>query len=208
MAAGFTTSCRGRTPRWWCAKRWIGSRNALADNPHVLEDNKKLKKILKQDPAELCKRQCSKVKPTVLILCTGNSCRSHLAEGILRAAAGDILDVQSAGSKPAGYVHPLAIQVMKEIGIDISAHHSKHMNDFLQQPVETVITVCGNADQACPMFPGQVNRHHWGFDDPAHATGTDEEKLAVFRRVRDEIKMVFEAYADGRRDQAKAAQPA
>ena len=127
-------------------------------------------------------------KPTILILCTGNSCRSHLAEGILRAAAGDLLDVQSAGSQPAGYVHPLAIQVMQEIGIDISAHRSKHMNDFLGQPVETVVTVCGNADQACPMFPGQVNRHHWGFDDPAHATGTDEEKLAVFRRVRDEIR--------------------
>ena len=143
------------------------------------------------------------VKPTILILCTGNSCRSHLAEGILRAAAGDTLNVQSAGSKPAGYVHPLAIHVMKEIGIDISAHHSKHMNDFLQQQVETVVTVCGNADQACPMFPGQMNRHHWGFDDPTYATGTDEEKLAVFRRVRDQIKMVFEAYADGRRDQAK-----
>jgi arsenate reductase len=147
------------------------------------------------------------MKPTVLVLCTGNSCRSHLAEGILRAAAGDLLDVQSAGSKPAGYVHPLAIQVMQEIGIDISAHHSKHMDEFLKQPVETVITVCGNADQACPMFPGQVNRHHWGFDDPAHATGTDEEKLTVFRRVRDEIKRVFEAYAGGRRDQAKASQP-
>jgi arsenate reductase len=148
-----------------------------------------------------------KVKPTVLILCTGNSCRSHLAEGILRAAAGDSLNVQSAGSKPAGYVHPLAIQVMQEIGLDISAHHSKHMNDFLQSPVETVITVCGNADQACPMFPGPVNRHHWGFDDPAHATGTDAEKLTVFRRVRDEIKMVFEAYAAGRGDQVKAMQP-
>lgn len=149
----------------------------------------------------------AKVKPTILILCTGNSCRSHLAEGILRAAAGDALDVQSAGSKPAGYVHPLAIQVMQEIGIDISAHRSKHMNDFLQQPVETVVTVCGNTDQACPMFPGQLNRHHWGFYDPAHATGTEEEKVAVFRKVRDEIKMVFEAYAAGRRDQAKAAQP-
>jgi arsenate reductase (thioredoxin) len=149
----------------------------------------------------------SQVKPTVLILCTGNSCRSHLAEGILRAAAGDILDVQSAGSKPAGYVHPLAIQVMQEIGIDISSHQSKHMNDFLPQQVETVVTVCGNADEACPMFPGQVNRHHWGFSDPAHATGTEEEKLAVFRRVRDEIKMVFEAYAAGRRDQVKAIQP-
>lgn len=145
-----------------------------------------------------------KMKPTTLILCTGNSCRSHLAEGILREAAGDILDVQSAGSKPAGYVHPLAIQVMKEIGIDISAHRSKHMNEFLNQPVETVVTVCGNADQSCPMFPDQVNRHHWGFEDPAHAIGTDEEKLTVFRRVRDQIKMVFGAYAEGRRDQAKA----
>jgi arsenate reductase len=143
-------------------------------------------------------------KPTVLILCTGNSCRSHLAEGLLRAAAGDILDVQSAGSKPAGYVHPLAIEAMKEIGIDLSAHHSKHMNDFLQQPVETVITVCGNADQACPLYPGQVNRHHWPFEDPAHAAGTDAEKLAVFRRVRDEIRRVFEAYAEGRRDALKS----
>jgi arsenate reductase len=139
-------------------------------------------------------------KPTVLILCTGNSCRSHMAEGILRAAAGDLLDVQSAGSKPAGYVHPLAIQALAEIGIDISAHHSKHMDDFLSQDVETVITVCGNADQACPMFPGQMNRHHWGFDDPAHATGTEDEQMAVFRRVRDEIQKVFQAYAAGRRD--------
>ena len=141
----------------------------------------------------------SQTKPLVLILCTGNSCRSHLAEGILRAAAGDLLEVASAGSNPAGYVHPLGIEVMSEIGIDISGHHSKHMNDFLQQPVETVITVCGNADQACPMFPGQLNRHHWGFDDPAHATGSREEQLAVFRRVRDEIKRVFEAYSDGLR---------
>lgn len=145
------------------------------------------------------------MKPTVLILCTGNSCRSHLAEGILRAAAGDALDVQSAGSKPAGYVHPLAIQVMREIGIDISGHRSKHLIEFLQQPIETVVTVCGNADQACPVFPGQMNRHHWGFDDPAHAPGTEDEKLVVFRRVRDEIKLVFEAYAAGRSDQKKAA---
>jgi arsenate reductase (thioredoxin) len=145
-------------------------------------------------------------KPTVLILCTGNSCRSHLAEGILRAAAGDLINPRSAGSKPAGYVHPLAIQVMREIGIDISTHHSKHLDEYLNQPVETVITVCGNADQACPMFPGQVNRHHWGFYDPAKAEGTDGEKLAVFRRVRDEIKMVLEAYAAGRRDQLKALQ--
>ncbi|MFM2081876.1 MAG: hypothetical protein RL380_567 [Verrucomicrobiota bacterium] len=134
-------------------------------------------------------------RQTVLILCTGNSCRSHLAEGILRAAAGDILDVQSAGSKPAGYVHPLAVKAMAEIGIDISAHRSKHMNDFLAQPVQTVITVCGNADQACPIFPGQVERHHWPFDDPAHAVGNEAEQMEVFRRVRDEIKTKFENYA-------------
>jgi arsenate reductase len=147
----------------------------------------------------------STLKPTVLILCTGNSCRSHLAEGILRAAAGDLFDVQSAGSNPAGYVHPMAIRVMQEIGLDVSHHRSKHLEAFLGQPVETVITVCGNADQACPTFPGQVNRHHWGFDDPAHATGSEAEKLAVFRRVRDEIRRVFEAYAAGRQDQSKAA---
>ena len=140
------------------------------------------------------------MKPTVLILSTGNSCRSHMAEGILRAAAGDLLDVQSAGSKPAGYVHPLAIRALAEIGIDLSGHRSKHMDEFLSREVQTVITVCGNADQACPMFPGQMNRHHWGFDDPAHATGTEEEQMAVFRRVRDEIRRVFEAYAAGRRD--------
>jgi len=143
-------------------------------------------------------------EPLVLILCTGNSCRSHLAEGILRAAAEGMVKVASAGSKPAGYVHPLAVQVMREIGIDVSGHHSKHLSEFLTQNVETVITVCGHADQACPMFPGQVNRYHWGFDDPAHATGTEEDKLAVFRRVRDEIRRVFEAYAAGRRDEARA----
>lgn len=143
-------------------------------------------------------------KPTVLILCTGNSCRSHLAEGILRAAAGDLINVVSAGSKPTGYVHPLAIKVMQEIQIDIASHTSKHMNEFMSQPFETVITVCGHADQACPIFPGQVNRHHWPFDDPAHTQGTEEEKLAVFRRVRNEIRRTFTAYADGRRDQLKA----
>lgn len=135
--------------------------------------------------------------PAILILCTGNSCRSHLAEGILRAALNENFRVESAGSKPAGYVHPLAVKAMAEIGIDISGHHSKHMDEFLEDEVKTVITVCGNADQACPMFPGQVSRHHWGFDDPAHATGSEEEQLVVFRRVRDEIARVFKAYAAG-----------
>jgi arsenate reductase len=144
-------------------------------------------------------------KPLVLILCTGNSCRSHLAEGILRSVAGDTFRVASAGSKPAGHVHPLAIEAMKEIGIDISTHRSKHLSEFLNEPVETVITVCGNADQACPTFPGQVNRHHWGFDDPARATGAESEQLEVFRRVRDEIRRVFEAYAAGRLDERGGA---
>jgi arsenate reductase len=146
-------------------------------------------------------------KPRVLILCTGNSCRSHMAEGILRAAAGDFLEVCSAGSQPAGYVHPQAISALAEIGIDISGHTSKHMNDFLDRDIETVITVCGNADQACPVFPGQINRHHWPFDDPAHATGTEDEIAGEFRRVRDEIRRVFEAYADGRRDVVGSRQP-
>jgi len=132
-------------------------------------------------------------KPLVLILCTGNSCRSHLAEGILRHVAGDVLEVRSAGSNPAGFVHPLAIAVMQEIGIDISSHRSKHMNEFLTRDVETVITVCGNADQVCPTFPGQVHRYHWPFDDPAHAAA--HEQLAVFRRVRDEIRLRFSAFA-------------
>ena len=143
-------------------------------------------------------------KPSVLILCTGNSCRSHLAEGFLRSYAGDLFEVYSAGSKPAGYVHPKAVQVMQELGIDISGHTPKNMKEFLDKKVDIVITVCGNADQACPMFPGQVSRHHYGFDDPAHAEGTDEEVLAVFRRIRDEIRRLFEAYADGRRDALKA----
>ena len=142
------------------------------------------------------------IPPLILILCTGNSCRSHLAEGILREALGDAYRVASAGSKPSGFIHPMAVQVMQEIGLDISGHRSKHLNEFLgQTTVETVITVCGNAAQACPLFPGQINRHHWGFDDPAQATGTDEEKLAVFRRVRDEILRVFRAYAAGRLDE-------
>ena len=148
-------------------------------------------------------------KPTILILCTGNSCRSQLAEGVLRHAAGDRFEVASAGSKPTGRVHPLAIAVLKEIGIDISGHRSKHLDEFLTRKIETVITVCGNADAACPVFPGQVNRHHWPFDDPGHTTGTEEEILAAFRRVRDEIHRTFGAYADGRRDGLKsnASQP-
>ena len=136
-------------------------------------------------------------KPKVLILCTGNSCRSHMAEGILRNAASELIEVASAGSNPSGYVHPKAITALDEIGIDISSHTSKHMNDFLDQDIHTVITVCGNADQECPTYPGQFHRHHWGFEDPAHAERSEDEVMEVFRKVRNEIKLVFEAYAAG-----------
>ncbi len=125
-----------------------------------------------------------------------------MAEAILQKAAGDVLRVESAGSAPSGYVHPLAVKAVSEIGLDLSEGRSKNLDEFLNEEVETVITVCGNADQACPIFPGQVKRYHWGFDDPAHAEGTEEEQYEVFIRVRDEINRVFSAYGFGRADEA------
>jgi arsenate reductase len=142
-------------------------------------------------------------KKLILVLCTGNSCRSHMAEGILRQQLNGWCEVASAGSKPAGYVHPLAIDVMAEIGIDISGHHSKHLDEFKNRNVATVITVCGNADEACPVFPGQVKRYHWGFFDPAHAAGSETEKRVVFQKIRDEIRLVFSAYAAGLREKVE-----
>lgn len=140
------------------------------------------------------------MKRKILILCTGNSCRSHMAEGILRAAAGDLFEVFSAGSKPKGEVHPLAIEALKEIGIDALGHKSEHLDLYLNAGIHTVVTVCGNADQACPAFPGQVARYHWGFEDPPHAKREGASELDAFRRIRDEIKLVFEAYAAGYRE--------
>ncbi len=125
-------------------------------------------------------------KERVLILCTGNSARSQMAEGLLRHLAGDRFDVESAGTI-ASFVRPQAIAVMAEIGIDISGRRSKCLDEFLGTPFDYVITVCDNANQSCPVFPGKAVRIHWGFDDPAAVEGTDEEKLATFRRVRDEI---------------------
>ena len=145
-------------------------------------------------------------KPKVLVLCTGNSCRSHMAEGILRAAAGDLFEIYSAGSNPAGYVHPKAIEVMGEIGIDLSSHTSKSLEQYLEVGIHTVITVCGNANEACPVFPGMVQRYHWGFEDPAHATGTEEEILEECRSIRDQIKLVFEAFASGYRQGQSSGQ--
>ena len=139
-------------------------------------------------------------RPLILILCTGNSCRSHMAEGVLQEVAGDVLNVQSAGSDPAGFVHPLAILTLAEIGIDISSHTSKHMNEFLSGNVETVITVCSNADQACPTFPGQAYRHHWPFPDPAKAEGAEGEIRKMFKQVRDDIRRVFTDYGLSRKN--------
>src|ERR1700687_5300163 len=126
-------------------------------------------------------------KQRVLFLCTGNSCRSHMAEGWLRKLGSDSFDVFSAGSNPAGHVHPLAIKAMDEVGVDISRHTSKSLQEFVGQPFDYVITVCDNAREACPAFPGAGNQLHWGFSDPAHVQGTEEEQMLVFRRVRDEI---------------------
>lgn len=138
-------------------------------------------------------------KPKVLILCTGNSCRSHMAEGILSNAAGDLFDVFSAGSNPTGYVHPKAIEALQEMGIDISGHRSKSLDEFLDMGINTVITVCDNANEACPIFPGQINRYHWPFEDPPKAMHKGEEEIDAFRRIRDEIRRIFEAWASGYR---------
>jgi len=127
-----------------------------------------------------------KDKKRVLILCTGNSARSQMAEGLLRHTAGDRYEVFSAGTKP-GSVRPEAVAVMRELGIDISAHRSKSVDEFLGQHFDYVLTVCDNANESCPVFPAQTQRIHWSFADPAAAQGSEEERKAVFRRIRDEI---------------------
>ncbi len=123
----------------------------------------------------------------ILFLCTGNSCRSQMGEGFMRHMAGNKFEVFSAGVEPTE-VNPYAIKVMAETGIDISSHKSKSVNEFLQQEFNYVITVCDHAKQVCPVFPGQYERIHWDIEDPAHAEGSEQEKLAFFRKIRDEIK--------------------
>ncbi len=140
------------------------------------------------------------MKSKILILCTGNSCRSHMAEGILRNAANDLFEVFSAGSNPKGVVHPLAIEALAEIGIDISQHRSEHLDCYLDAGIDTVITVCDNAQEACPVFPGNPKTYHWSFEDPPHAMRDGESEIDAFHRIRDQIKIVFEAYANGYRD--------
>ena len=125
-------------------------------------------------------------KKRVLILCTGNSARSQMAEGLLRHDAEDRFDVESAGTKP-GLVRPEAIAVMREAGIDISGHRSKHVDEFAGQPFDYVITVCDNARETCPVFFGEAQRLHRSFDDAAAVAGSEEDRLAAFRRVRDHL---------------------
>ena len=123
----------------------------------------------------------------VLFVCTHNSARSQMAEGFLRAMAGDRFDVKSAGTERTA-VHPLAIQVMAERGIDISQHTSKPLVGLMREPWDYVVTVCDDANERCPLFPGRVKRVHWPFEDPSRATGSDVERLETFRRVRDQIE--------------------
>lgn len=136
------------------------------------------------------------MKERVLILCTGNSARSQMAEGLLRHDAGGQFEVESAGTKP-GSVRPEAITVMHELGIDISGHRSKHVHELGGDLFDYVITVCDNAKESCPVFPGAAKRLHHGFDDPAAVNGSDEERLAVFRRVRDELREYLRKFASG-----------
>ncbi|NTU68108.1 MAG: arsenate reductase ArsC [Chlorobiaceae bacterium] len=133
---------------------------------------------------------------SVLIVCTGNTCRSQMAEGFLKSFA-PALKVWSAGTRPAFEVHPMAVRVMRESGIDISGLHPKSINQFLDQAFDYVVTVCDAAREDCPIFTGEVrHRLHFSFDDPAMVIGSDEEQLAVFRRVRDEIAARFRVFAD------------
>ena len=138
-------------------------------------------------------------RPRLLVLCTGNSARSQMAEGLLRHRIGDQYDVFSAGTKPTS-VRPEAIEVMREIGIDISSHRSKSVEEFVGQEFAFVITVCDNANESCPVFAGRTQRLHWSFEDPAVVQGPTEQRLAAFRRVRDKLR--------GRIEDLVSAQPA
>ncbi len=125
-------------------------------------------------------------KPRVLFVCTGNSCRSQMAEGFLKYYGSDKFEVFSAGLKPS-YVHPLAIRAMKEADVDITDQYSKTVDKFLEQDFSYVITVCDDAQELCPVFPGKQSAIHWSIEDPASAEGTENEKMKVFRRVRQDI---------------------
>ena len=133
-------------------------------------------------------------KKRVLILCTGNSARSQMAEGLLRHDAGALFEVASAGVAPS-HVRPEAIAVMNELNIDISMHRSKSVDEFTGEEFDYVITVCDNANEQCPVFPGKTKRIHWSFEDPAAAQGDEAKRLLVFRKVRDEIRERLKEFA-------------
>lgn len=133
----------------------------------------------------------------VLVLCTGNSARSQMAEGLIRHFLGDRVEVYSAGTRPSGYVHPLAIKAMQEVGIDISHQRSKSIDDLRGMDFDLVITVCDDAERNCPVWLGRGRRVHIGFPDPAAATGSEEERLRVFREVRDAIQQRVVSYVEG-----------
>lgn len=135
-------------------------------------------------------------KQKVLILCTGNSARSQMAEGLLRNIAGDRFDVESAGTRPS-HVRPEAIDAMREIGIDISSHRSKSVDQFTSEKFDYIVTVCDNAKESCPIFPGDATRIHWSFDDPAAVIGTSTERIEAFRRVRDQIEERLVSFVEG-----------
>lgn len=124
----------------------------------------------------------------IMFLCTGNSCRSQMAEGLANFIGKDRIKAYSAGLNPSGYVHPKAIEVMREIGVDISNYVSKPIDENLLKEMDYVITLCGDAQETCPMTPPNIKRLHWGLPDPAKATGSEEDVLKVFRKIRDEIK--------------------
>jgi len=132
-------------------------------------------------------------KERLLVLCTGNSARSQMAEGLFRRAVGDRFEIFSAGTKPT-QLRPEAVAVMAEIGIDISGHRSKSLDDFVGQEFRYVITVCENAKETCPIFPGEAERIHWSFDDPAAVAGDEETRLGAFRKVRDQISERVERF--------------
>ncbi len=133
------------------------------------------------------------IRQRVLVLCTGNSARSQLAEGLLRHDSGDRFEVESAGTRP-GIVRPEAIAVMAELGIDLSGHRSKHVSEFEGQHFDYVLTVCDNAKESCPVFFGTSTLMHHAFDDPAALTGDETARLALFRRVRDEIRAYLRSF--------------
>ena len=135
-------------------------------------------------------------KKRVLVLCTGNSARSQMAEGLLRQDAGERFEVESAGTR-ATFVRPEAIAAMRELGIDISGHRSKNVDEFEGQQFDYVITVCDNARETCPVFFGKAQKLHRDFEDPAAFSGSEEERLAVFRRVRDQLRTYLRDFSNG-----------